>query len=75
MSRRKDSRYVGVVVNDVLPLELGNIPEVETVVPRWPVKLERILEPVEVVSLPRRLQAEGRNCRRRLLRRNEQIDG
>lgn len=48
MSRRQDSRWISVMVDDVLPLELGYILEVETTARRRPIEFERICEPRKV---------------------------
>ena len=48
MSRRQDSPWISVMVNDVLPLELGHILEVETRARRRPIEFERICEPMKV---------------------------
>jgi hypothetical protein len=47
-SRRQGSRSISVMVNDVLPLELGHILEVETIARRRPIEFERIGEPMKV---------------------------
>jgi mannosyltransferase OCH1-like enzyme len=51
MSRRQDSRWISVMVNDVLPLELGHILEVNTIARRRPIEFERICEPSQARRL------------------------
>ena len=48
MSRRQDSHWISVMVDDVLPLEPGHILQVETITRRRPIEFERICEPMKV---------------------------
>lgn len=51
MSRRPDPRWISVMVNDVVPLELEHILEVEMIACPRPVEFERISKPTKVEFL------------------------